>query len=79
MRVLCTGKLFNTADLTTHPNQTNTHTDEQIELLAKLIEYQGWRVPIIVSENSGYIVAGHGRVEAAKLLGYEQVPIAQIF
>jgi ParB-like chromosome segregation protein Spo0J len=58
-----------------HPHQTNTHTDEQIDLLAKIINYQGWRSPVLVSNRSKCIVAGHGRVEAAKKLGLTQVPV----
>lgn len=53
----------------------NKHPKKQIELLAKIIKYQGWRVPITVSTRSGFIVRGHGRYEAAKLLGLEKVPV----
>lgn len=42
----------------------------------KLIEYQGFRQPIIVSNRSGLVVAGHGRLEAAKKLGLAEVPVA---
>lgn len=58
-----------------HPKNPNTHSDEQIKRLSELIQYQGWRHPIIVSENSGYIVAGHGRLSAAKLLKLPTVPV----
>lgn len=40
-----------------------------MELLARVIEAQGWRQPVKVSTRSGYIVSGHGRYEAALLLG----------
>lgn len=53
------------------------HGDEQIALLAKNIRALGWRWPIIVSKRSGYIVAGHGRLEAAKLLGVSSVPVVE--
>ena len=53
----------------------NTHPDAQIALLAKIIREQGWRNPITVSARSGLIVSGHGRLEAAKLLNVEQVPV----
>lgn len=58
-----------------HPKNRNKHSIEQIERLSELIRYQGWRHPIIVSEHSGYVVAGHGRLEAAKKLGLLKVPI----
>lgn len=59
-----------------NPKNPNKHSKEQIERLAKLIKYQGWRLPIIVSKLSGYIVAGHGRLEAAKHLRLKEVPVA---
>ena len=44
-----------------HPRNPNKHSDKQIALLAKIIRNQGWRNPIVVSADSGFIVAGHGR------------------
>lgn len=62
-------------NLVPHPRNPNKHPDEQIALLAKVIRHQGWRSPIVVSARSGFIVAGHGRLEAAKLLGVQSVPV----
>lgn len=62
-------------ELKAHPRNPNTHDDRQVALLAKVIKNQGWRAPIVVSNRSGFIVAGHGRLEAAKLLHVEQVPV----
>lgn len=60
--------------LTPNPKNPNKHSKEQIERLAEIIKYQGWRHPIIVDKN--YMVwAGHGRLLAAKLLKEEKVPI----
>ena len=39
-----------------------------MDLLARVIREQGWRQPVKVSNRSGYIVSGHGRFEAARLL-----------
>lgn len=61
--------------LVANPRNPNTHPEKQIELLAKIIKHQGWRNPIVVSKRSGFIVKGHGRYLAAKLLGCEQVPV----
>ena len=61
--------------LVPHPRNPNTHPDRQIQLLAKIIEHQGWRVPITVSKRSGFIIRGHGRLMAAQLLGLEQAPV----
>lgn len=62
-------------DLVPHPKNPNKHDDRQIGLLAKIIRNQGWRNPIVVSDRSGFIIAGHGRMEAAKLLNVEKVPV----
>jgi len=62
-------------DLKPHPRNPNKHTDDQIKRLADIIEYQGWRRPIRVSKQSGYITAGHGALEAAKLKGWPSAPV----
>jgi hypothetical protein len=62
-------------ELVPNPRNPNRHSDEQIRLLAKIIKHQGWRAPITVSNRSGFIVRGHGRLSAAKLLAVECVPI----
>jgi len=62
-------------DLKLNPKNRNKHPKEQIERLQKLIEYQGFRNPVIVSNQSGYVVVGHGRVQAAKKLGVKEVPV----
>lgn len=58
-----------------HPDNPNRHSAHQIQLLASIIQEQGWRNPITVSKRSGFVVRGHGRLEAALLLGCELVPI----
>jgi len=63
------------AELTAHPRNPNHHSEHQIKLLAKVIRHQGWRSPIVVSDRSGHVVAGHGRLLAAKLLGVKEVPV----
>lgn len=63
------------AKMRPHPRNPNTHPPRQIELLAKIIREQGWRAPITVSERSGHIVRGHGRLLAARLLGCSSVPV----
>lgn len=61
--------------LTPSPRNPNKHSKAQIKRIAKLIEAFGWRHPIIVSAKSGYVVVGHGRLEAAKLMGLDEVPV----
>jgi DNA modification methylase len=54
-----------------NPLNPNKHPDRQIELLAKIIDYQGQRAPIVVSKRSGFITKGHGRLMALRKLGWE--------
>ena len=58
-----------------NPRNPNKHPDKQIALLAKIIRNQGWRQPITISNRSGFIVKGHGRLQAALLIGVDKVPI----
>ncbi len=68
-------KLTALTALKPNPRNPNTHPDSQIALLAKIIAHQGWRAPIVVSERSGLIVAGHARLAAAQRLGLSQAPV----
>lgn len=67
--------VINIEKVVPNPRNPNTHPEEQIELLAKIISAHGWRVPITVSRRSGYIVRGHGRLYAARLLNLDVVPV----
>ena len=68
-------ELVSIDSLNPNPKNPNKHPDSQIELLSKNIKYLGWRHPITVSKRSGFIVAGHGRLMAAKKLGIQIVPV----
>jgi hypothetical protein len=67
--------MVDVTELRPHPKNPNRHSDEQVALLSKNIRSLGWRHPVIVSERSGYIVAGHARVLAAGVLGVVSVPV----
>ena len=54
-----------------------THSKKQIRQIADSIERFGFTNPILV-DDAGGIVAGHGRIEAAKLLGIETVPTIRL-
>lgn len=58
-----------------NPGNPNTHPPKQISLLAAIIKGQGWRKPITISKRSGFVVSGHGRLEAAQVLGASVVPV----
>lgn len=68
-------ELMPIGDLRPNPKNPNRHPAEQIRLLAKIIASTGFRNPIVISDRSGFIVKGHGRLEAARLNGYTHVPV----
>lgn len=57
------------------PENPNQHSAHQISLFASILQEQGWRRTITVSKRSGFVVRGHGALEAALLLGLTQVPV----
>ena len=61
------------ADLTPYENNARTHSDEQIDKIARSIKEFGFINPVIVDTQKG-IIAGHGRVLGAKQLGMNEVP-----
>lgn len=71
----CHDELVPLSNLNPNPQNPNQHPQSQIYLLADIIEKQGWRQPITVSNQSNYIVKGHGRLMAAKLKGWSNVPV----
>jgi DNA modification methylase len=58
-------------------NNPRQHSLAQVRKIARSIEAHGWTNPLIVDEE-GMILCGHGRLEAAKLLGLEMVPTIRI-
>ncbi len=61
--------------LNPHPENKNIHPKEQVELLAKIVDYSGQRRAIRVSEESGYITAGHCLLSSTKELGWTEVAV----
>ena len=64
-----------TDSLIENPRNPNRHQEDQIIALAKIIRHRGWRNPIVVSRRSGFVVKGHGRLPAARMLGLDTVPV----
>lgn len=58
-----------------NPKNPNKHPAKQIEMLAKIIDYQGQRAPIVVSKRSGFITKGHGRLMAIEKLGWTKAAV----
>ena len=69
-------ELVNIADLRPYEKNAKRHPKEQVEKIAKSIEAFGFRQPIVVGVNN-VVIVGHGRIEAAKLLGLAQVPVTR--
>ncbi len=69
-------ELISIDSLIPHPKNCHTHSPDQISRLSKLIEYQGFRNPVIAQKGTNLIVAGHGRILAAKKLGMKEVPVS---
>jgi len=60
-----------------HARNARTHSRRQIKKIAASIERFGFVNPVLIDENN-QIIAGHGRVAAAKLLGWHEVPTLRI-
>jgi ParB-like chromosome segregation protein Spo0J len=61
-------------DLQNNPANARTHSHKQIEMIAAAIDRYGWTTPLLIDENN-VLIAGHGRIEAARLLGLEDVAV----
>jgi DNA modification methylase len=64
-------------ELRPYERNSRTHSDAQIDqIIASLNEF-GWTNPVLVDEGLG-VIAGHARVEAAKRMGYTDVPCIKL-
>ena len=61
------------ADLIPYASNSRTHSDAQIAQIAASIREFGWTNPILI-DGDNTIIAGHGRLLAARKLGMEDVP-----
>lgn len=60
-----------------YANNSRTHSDAQVAQIAASIREFGWTNPVLVDGESG-IIAGHGRVLAARKLGLTEVPVIEL-
>ena len=60
--------------LTPYARNARTHSDAQVAQLAASIREWGWTTPVLVSPDGG-VIAGHGRLLAARQLGMVNVPV----
>lgn len=64
-------------ELTPYEANARTHSEAQVEQIAASIREFGFTNPVLVDEQ-GRIIAGHGRVLAARLLGWAEVPTLEL-
>ena len=66
-----------TDDLIPYARNSRTHSDEQVAQIAASIREFGFTNPVLVDGENG-IIAGHGRVMAARKLGLSDVPVIEL-
>ena len=64
-------------ELIPYVNNSRTHSDAQVAQIAASIKEFGWTNPILVDGEKG-IIAGHGRLMAARKLGMKEVPVIEL-
>ena len=57
-----------------YARNARTHSNQQVDQIAASIREWGWTNPVLLAED-GTIIAGHGRVLAARKLGIAQIPV----
>jgi DNA modification methylase len=65
------------ADLIPYVRNSRTHSDAQVAQIAASIKEFGWTNPILIDGENG-IIAGHGRLLAARKLGQDKVPVIEL-
>lgn len=66
-------KYKSTGKLVPYVNNSRTHSEQQVQQVAASIKEFGFTNPILIDHDGG-IIAGHGRLQAAQLLGLNEVP-----
>jgi DNA modification methylase len=70
-------ELIDAAKLIPYARNSRTHSDDQVQQIASSIKEFGFTNPILISETDD-IIAGHGRLLAAKFLGITEVPCIRL-
>jgi DNA modification methylase len=69
----CSVEMMPIDRLVPYARNSRTHSDEQVAQIAASINEWGWTIPVLVDE-AGTLIAGHGRIMAARKLGLKDVP-----
>ena len=64
-------------DLIPYARNSRTHSDAQVAQIAASVREFGWTNPVLVDGENG-IIAGHGRILAARKLGMDEVPCIEL-
>ncbi len=67
--------LVDVGEIIPNPDNPNVHPDNQVRMLAKILQYQGQRNAIVVSNRSGMVTKGHCRLMAIKFLKWEKAAV----
>ena len=67
----------NIDELIPYASNSRTHSDEQVAQIAASIKEFGFNNPVLLDKENG-IIAGHGRVLAARKLGLKEVPTIEL-
>ena len=70
-------KIKKVSDLIPYVNNSRTHSEEQITQVASSIKEFGFTNPVLIDSDGG-IIAGHGRIMAAKKLNMDNVPCIEL-
>ena len=65
------------SEIKPYKKNAKEHSEKQIQQIANSIKEFGFNQPIVIDKDNEIIV-GHGRFEASKLLGLEDVPVKKI-
>lgn len=64
-------------EITSHPSNPRVHPKKQIRQIAESIKAFGFRMPVIVDQNTR-LICGHARIEACKAIGMDRVPSLRV-
>ena len=68
---------MNISEIKPYVKNAKLHTSKQVQQVAASIQEFGFNQPIVL-DKQGVIIVGHGRYEAAKLLGLTDVPVIEV-
>jgi ParB-like chromosome segregation protein Spo0J len=70
-------EMMRTADLIPYARNSRTHSEAQVAQIAGSIREFGFTNPVLIDAENG-IIAGHGRVMAAQLIGKDKLPCIRL-